>query len=45
MKDSKKYYKIGEISKLFHIGMDSIRYYEEIGILKPHRDPENNYRL
>lgn len=29
MKNSKKYYKIGEISKLFHIGMDSIRYYEE----------------
>ena len=45
MKKLKKYYKIGEISKLFHIGMDSIRYYEEIGILKPYRDPENNYRL
>lgn len=45
MKNSKKYYKIGEISKLFQIGMDSIRYYEEIGILKPYRDPENNYRL
>lgn len=45
MKNTKKYYKIGEISKLFHIGMDSIRYYEEIGIVKPYRDPENNYRL
>lgn len=45
MEKFQKYYKIGEISKLFHIGMDSIRYYEEIGILKPYRNPENNYRL
>lgn len=45
MKNNQTYYKIGEIAKLFNIGMDSIRYYEEIGILKPHRDPENNYRL
>lgn len=45
MKDHQQFYKIGEISKLFHIGMDSIRYYEEIGILKPYRNPENNYRL
>ena len=45
MKHQKQYFKIGEISKLFHIGMDSIRYYEEIGILKPYRNPENNYRL
>ncbi len=41
----KKYYKIGEISKLFNIGLDSIRYYEEIGVLAPYRNPENNYRL
>lgn len=45
MPEEQKYYKIGEISKLFEIGLDSIRYYEEIGILKPHRNPENNYRL
>ena len=27
-----KYFKIGEISKLYHIGPDSLRYYEKIGI-------------
>ena len=40
----KQYYKIGEISKLYNIGTDSLRYYEEIGILKPRRD-ENGYRM
>ena len=45
MQKKKKYFKIGEVSRLFHIGVDSIRYYEEIGILKPYRNPDNNYRL
>lgn len=40
----KKYYKIGEISKLYGIGTDSLRYYEEIGILNPSRD-DNGYRM
>lgn len=40
----KKYYKINEISKLHNIGFDSLRYYEKKGILKPYRDPTNNYR-
>ncbi len=38
-------FRIGELAKLFDIGVDSIRYYEEVGILKPERDPVNNYRL
>jgi Predicted transcriptional regulators len=37
------YYRIGEISKLYDIGADSLRYYEEIGILRPRRG-ENGYR-
>ena len=37
-------YRIKEISQLFDIGPDSLRYYEEIGILKPRRGP-NGYRL
>lgn len=41
MKDS---FKIGEISKLYHIGTDSLRYYEELGILTPKRGA-NQYRL
>lgn len=40
----KKYFKIGEISELYHIGTDAIRYYEKIGILRPKRG-ENQYRL
>lgn len=40
----KDYYKIGEISKIYGIGRDSLMYYEEIGILKPFRD-SNGYRM
>jgi len=40
----KNYYKINEISNLYNIGKDSLRYYEEIGILNPERD-SNGYRL
>lgn len=40
----KDYYKIGEISKIYSIGKDSLMYYEELGILKPIRD-KNGYRL
>lgn len=37
-------YRIKEISQLFDIGPDSLRYYEEIGILRPKR-AANGYRL
>lgn len=40
----KQYFKIGEISKLYQIGPDSLRYYEELGILNPKRG-HNDYRL
>ncbi len=40
----KEYYKIGEISNLYGICTDSLRYYEKIGILKPKRD-NNGYRM
>lgn len=40
----KEYYKIGEISKLYNVGTDSLRYYERLGILKPKRD-KNDYRM
>ena len=39
----KNYYKINEISKLYNLGLDSLRYYEKLGILNPKRG-ENNYR-
>lgn len=38
-------FKIGELSKLFDIGVDSIRYYEKVGILHPVRNDDNNYRM
>lgn len=40
----KEYYKISEISKLYGISVDSLRYYEELGVLEPRRG-ENNYRI
>ena len=40
----KDYYKIGEISKIYGIGRDSLMYYEDIGILKPFRY-KNGYRM
>lgn len=39
----KKHFKIGEISKIYNIGVDSIRYYEEIGLIKPERS-DSGYR-
>lgn len=43
--NGKGFFKIGELSKLFNTGVDSIRYYERAGLLHPVRDQENNYRL
>lgn len=40
----KEYYQINEISKLYGIGQDSLRYYEKIGILDPRR-ASNGYRM
>lgn len=40
----KDFYKIGEISRLYGVGADSLRYYEELGILRPRRDG-NGYRM
>lgn len=40
----KEYYTVSEISRLYGIGIDSLRYYEKIGALSPRRG-ENNYRL
>ena len=40
----KQQFKIGGVSRLYGIGPDSLRYYEELGILKPERD-ENDYRV
>lgn len=36
--------KIGELSKLTEVSVSALRYYEEVGILKPIHKEENNYR-
>lgn len=37
-------YKIGDISRLMHIPVDTLRFYEEKGIIAPKRDLDTNYR-
>ena len=37
-------YKIGELSYIFGLSNDAIRYYESRGILSPKRNEESGYR-
>ena len=37
-------YKIGEVSRVFGIPSDTLRYYESRGIITPKRDEESGYR-
>ncbi|MFT9493517.1 MerR family transcriptional regulator [Anaerosolibacter sp.] len=39
-----KRYSISEVSEIFNITTNKIRFYEKKGILQPQRDRENNYR-
>ncbi len=41
----KKYYQIGEIAKKLRISPRTIRYYEEIGLLKEAKRKYGNYRV
>src|SRR6056297_2951779 len=36
--------KIGEIANLFDVSTRTVRYYEEVGLLISHRDPDSQYR-
>lgn len=38
------YSKIGEFAQLMGVSPDALRYFEDRGILVPHRDPANGYR-
>ena len=43
--DKKALFTIGEMARLFHINIRTLRYYDEIGILKPeYVNEETNYR-
>lgn len=39
-----KCYSIGEVSKIFGVSIDTLRYYDKIGLIKPNINPENKYR-
>ncbi|MGG0837561.1 MerR family transcriptional regulator [Bacillus paralicheniformis] len=41
----KEFFSIGEVSRLFNVNIPTLRYYDEIGLLKPEfTDEHNNYR-
>lgn len=38
-------FRIGEVSKLFHISIGTLRHYDKIGLVQPeYTDPDNGYR-
>ncbi|MEF9990875.1 MAG: helix-turn-helix domain-containing protein [Romboutsia sp.] len=40
-----KYFTIGEMSKLFNLPIKTLRYYDQVGLLKPiYINPDNKYR-
>lgn len=43
--DDKGLFRIGEVSKLFHVSISILRHYDKIGLLKPeYTDPDTRYR-
>lgn len=43
--DRKNLFSIGEVSKLFHISVSSLRHYENVGLLTPeYTSPDTGYR-
>lgn len=43
--ENKKLFQIGDVAKMFHISVGSLRHYEQVGLLKPeYTDPETGYR-
>lgn len=39
-----KYFSIGEISKLSNLSVQTLRHYDELGLLKPSLVKDNGYR-
>ena len=43
--DMSKLFRIGDVARLFHLSVSSLRHYEEIGLLEPeYTEPESGYR-
>ena len=38
-------FSIGQVSKMFNMSHDTLRYYDKIGLVKPSIRKENGYRL
>ena len=39
-----RFYSIGDVSKIFDVSIDTLRYYDKIGLIKPRINPKNRYR-
>lgn len=37
-------YRSGDVEKILGISVETLRFFENIGLIKPERDPNNNYR-
>lgn len=43
--DKQNLFSIGDVAKLFHLSVSSLRHYEEVGLLMPeYTDPDSGYR-
>lgn len=43
--EDKGLFQIGQVSKLFHISVSILRYYDKIGLVQPeYTDPDTGYR-
>lgn len=40
----KEFYTIGEVSKIFNVSTDTLRFYDKINLIKPWKNGENGYR-
>ena len=40
----KEFYTVGEVSKIFHVSTDTLRFYDKINLMKPWKTGENGYR-
>ena len=43
--DKKNLFQIGEVARMFHLSVGSLRHYEKAGLLHPeYIDPDSGYR-
>ncbi len=40
----KEFYTVGEVSKIFNVSTDTLRFYDKINLIKPWKTGENGYR-